>query len=105
MPSHDPQTWWDQEAADRLIPDYMHGGLRRWIEQGIVPGQFLCAVLQNDLEEAVGRADGTNINLLPKYVAFLFNYAPRGCWGSKENFEDWKNLHEDMREAKDASRS
>lgn len=85
---------WDQEKANQLIPDYMHGGLQRWIEHGVVPGRFLCAVLQNDLVEAVGRADETNMVLLPNYVRFLWNYAPSGCFGSVEKFNDWKQWHE-----------
>ena len=35
----------------------MIGGLERWIDHHIEPGDFLCAVLENDLKEACGRAD------------------------------------------------
>lgn len=86
---------WDQKQADRFIPDYMQGGLKRWIEHGIVPGRFLCAVLQNDLVEAVGRADDLNSQLLPQYIKYLWNYAPSGCFGSVEKFNDWRAWHEE----------
>ncbi len=82
---------WNEEMADHLIPGYMHGGLRRWIEDGITPGGFLCAVLENDLKEAVARADAINLQNLPNYIRYLYNYAPRGCWGSPENVEAWKD--------------
>jgi hypothetical protein len=85
---------WNQTKADELIPDYMQGGLRGWIEQGIWPGGFLTAVLTNDLKEACGRADSTNIAALPNYVQFLFNYAPSGCWGSREKADKWAAMHE-----------
>lgn len=72
-----------------LIPEYMIGGLRRYIEQGIEPGSFLSAVLANDLKEAVGRTDDVNRNRLGDYVMFFYNYAPGDCWGSDEKFQAW----------------
>ena len=43
-----------------LIPEYMIGSLRRYIENGIEPGSFLSAVLCNDLRGACECADDTN---------------------------------------------
>lgn len=72
-----------------LIPDYMIGGLRRYIENGIAPGHFLTAVLCNDLRGAIERGDDTNTAVLPNYIRFLYNYAPSECWGSPEKFKAW----------------
>jgi hypothetical protein len=72
-----------------LLPEYMIGGLRRFIEDGIPPGNFLEAILTNDLTKAVSRADITNKSILPNYVIFLHNYAPHDCWGSKELYDKW----------------
>lgn len=72
-----------------LIPEHCRAGLREWIENGVVPGGFLCAVLENDLSRAVQRADMTNRKALPDYVTFLYTYAPRGSWGSPRNMEKW----------------
>ena len=72
-----------------LIPHHMQGGVRRWIEDGIKPGQFLAAVLCNDLKEALGRADDINRDRLHDTVSFFYSHAPIGCWGSPENFADW----------------
>jgi hypothetical protein len=91
---------WNEEMADHLIPGYMHGGLRRWIENGIEPGGFLMAVLENDLKEAVSRADATNVQALPNYIRYLYNYAPRGCWGSPEKVAAWKGLTAPLRDEK-----
>lgn len=71
------------------IPERMMGGLRRYIDHGIVPGDFLCAVIENDLSEAVGRADSENMRNLPAYVGYLYNEAPRACWDSKEALVAW----------------
>lgn len=75
------------------IPEYMHGGLLRYIVDGIGPGDFLSAVLANDLREACGRADGVNRHLLWQYVRWLYNEAPSGCWGSPEEVDHWLANH------------
>ena len=75
----------------QAIPEYMHGAIERYIEQRIAPGDFLMAVLCNNLNEACARADDENITLLPVYVAFFYNEAPSACWGSPENVRTWLN--------------
>jgi hypothetical protein len=72
-----------------LIPEHCQDGIRRYLEQGAVVGDFLTAVLSNDLKEACGRADHVNLQRLGDYVKFLFNFAPRQAWGSVENVEAW----------------
>ena len=71
------------------VPDYMVGALRDYIENYVPVGGFLTAVLQNDLTEAVGRADDHNTANLPAYVSYLYNNAPRDCWGSPERVTAW----------------
>lgn len=72
-----------------LIPDYMIGGLRRYIENGIEPGSFLSNLLSNDLRGTFETADMVNSRRVRDYVTFLYNYAPRDCWGCRENFVSW----------------
>ena len=71
------------------LPEYMWGGMQRYLFSGIPPGHFLTAVLCNDLRECIGRADDTNVRLLREYVLFLYNDTPSGCWGSEENYRAW----------------
>jgi len=54
-------------------------------------GDFLTAVLHNNLTEAVARADDENIKNLPAFVGYLYNEAPSLCWGSKERVAEWLN--------------
>lgn len=68
-------------------------GLKRYVEEGIPVGGFLSAVISNDLREACGRADDYNLRVIPIYVAWLYNEAPGGCWGSKENMDAWIERH------------
>jgi len=62
--------------------------LRYW-KNRIRPGDFLTAVISNDLREASGRADVRNRRRLFEYVDYLYNFVPSICWGSKEKFENW----------------
>ena len=71
------------------IPQYMHGGIIRYYENGISPGGFLCAVINNDLSGAVIRADHTNILLLPSYASWFDNEAPPGTHGYPGAVDDY----------------
>lgn len=87
----DLELGYDPEANWHLIPTHMQGGLRRYLTHGIVPGHFLEAVLENDLTEAVKRADDVNIAALPNYIAFFYNYADRRSYGSQDKVREWIN--------------
>ncbi len=73
------------------IPEYMQGGIILYYENGIPPGDFLTAVINNDLKEAVGRADDTNVNALKAYVMWFYNQAPTGSWGHAGACDEWLN--------------
>ncbi len=77
--------------SEHGIPEYMHGGLVRYYENGIEPGSFLTAVLNNDLKEAFGRADDTNQHCMRSYVMWLYNHAPGGSWGFSGATDKWLN--------------
>lgn len=86
-----------QLAADNLtfdgeyaeIPDYMQDSLLRYVRTGQLTGDFLRAVVSNDLFNAVGRADRTNLPLIPLYVRWLYNRAPLGCYSSPALVAEW----------------
>jgi hypothetical protein len=73
------------------LPYHMRDGMQLYIEEGIVPGSFLRAVLSNDLMGALGKADDINQAILPVYGRFLYNDAPCGCYGSPETVAAWCN--------------
>jgi hypothetical protein len=77
------------EELERLVPEHDHHGLIAFINDGIVPGSFLQAVLENNLREAFGRADLTNRAALFDIVSWLYNDAPADCWGSPEKVMAW----------------
>lgn len=72
------------------IPVSVQESLELWIKHKIIPGSFLTAVLENDLSEAVGRADEISIICLRDIVRYLYNNCPLGCWGSPEKVKEWR---------------
>ena len=71
------------------IPDRMMPHLLRYIERHEPVGDFLTAVLENNLREACARADDENQANLPAYLGYLHNEAPGKCWGSPEKVRAW----------------
>ena len=73
---------------DRL-PEHIQGAAKRYIEHGIIPGDFLQAVICNNLKESFARADDTNIEKMFDIVNFFYNEVPGTCWGSREKMMAW----------------
>lgn len=75
----------------RLIPRHMHQSFRAYWEEGQPPGNFLRAVLSNQLMEAYQWADEINLVNLREYVTWLYNHAPGrpAGWGSPEAVNAW----------------
>jgi hypothetical protein len=63
--------------------------LDRYVNQRIAPGDFLTAVLCNDLRESIGRADQANLAAIHGIVSYVYSELPSGCWGSPERFRAW----------------
>lgn len=70
--------------------EQFHSGLNLYFNQGIRPGAFLTAVLANDLQGAVARADPGARELLPQLVELIYNHAPSIAWGSAQAFDAWR---------------
>lgn len=63
--------------------------LQLFVDQGIKPGGFLTAVLENNFMEAAGRADGYNQLHLHDWAMVIYNDTPSGCHGSPEKVAAW----------------
>jgi len=72
-----------------LLPDYMREGMKLYIEDGIMPGSFLQAVICNDLVGSFAKADDVNIEHMKDYANFLYNEMPMDAWGSRGKMEKW----------------
>jgi hypothetical protein len=71
----------------------MTDGLKLYVERGIMPGDFLTALLSNDLVEAFRRADDNNTAAMRSWALFVYSDLPRGCWGSREIVQTWCKYH------------
>ena len=77
-------------AAQHLyIPPHLQGALEWYLQEGILPGGFLQAVLENKLMESFERADDISRAALPDIVHYLYNYVPLAAWGSPERVAEW----------------
>ena len=72
-----------------LIPSYMYEGVINYILYRVEPGDFLSAIIKNDLKGAVNLADDDNIRALAAYVRFFYNHTPADCWGGEDKFNAW----------------
>ena len=72
-----------------MIPKYTLDSLTRYVEHGIPPGSFLCAVLENNLFSAINRADRDNLAALPEIVKYIYNELPSFCWGNAKSVSDY----------------
>lgn len=78
-------------AAEYNVPAGTREGLARYLMYGVPTGDFLLAVLSNDLRDAVGRADMENQRGLVYIVNFLYNVAPSAAWGSPDKVAAWRD--------------
>lgn len=75
--------------CDEYPVDHLFDALERYLNYGILPGSFLTACLQNNLSNALGRADHQNREMLFEIVAYIYNYLPSASWGSAVKVTDW----------------
>lgn len=76
------------EIDYEMLPTHLRAGMRRYLDQGIPTGSFLRAVLENDLAEAVLRADNEARPWLLNIVIFLHGIPPE-AWGSTAAVAAW----------------
>ncbi len=67
-------------------------GLMRYRDHHIRTGDFLRAVLENNLSEAILRADDENLKDIHEIVLFCYNELPVASWGSPEKVRQWINI-------------
>lgn len=79
------------EGGRHLVPDHMWGGVERYFVNRVPTGHFLTALFSNDLMEAFARADDENAANMHRWCQFLYNYAPRGSYGSPAAVREWIN--------------
>lgn len=64
--------------------------LYNYAEKGWGLGGFLTAVVENDLFEAMGKADSYNRATIHQICSYVYNELPGECWGSPETVKKWR---------------
>lgn len=80
------ETYFDRGV---FLPVWMIHTLKEYVIRGVTPGNFMYAVLSNDLKEAFGRADECSASAMRTLVTFCYNEIPGNAWGSPEIVDNW----------------
>lgn len=86
------------------IQNHMMEAIKSYVEHGTRPGDFLTAVICNDLSEAMQRADEKNMRNLPAFVAYFYMEVPLAICGTKEKMDFWIKLKQEEREKQNADK-
>jgi len=78
-----------------LVREIIWQRLIEYGQTGCPVGDFLTAVLENNLKEAVLRADRENLLEIHTIVMFCYNELPGPCWGSPEKVKEWRSRDHD----------
>jgi hypothetical protein len=76
-----------------MIPRAIKQQIDDYIDYGVLPSDFLSAMLCNNIRLAVAHADDFNKSALFDIVIYLENFMPNMAWGSAERVEKWLAFH------------
>ena len=71
------------------LPDDVKESIDHYVQDGVPTGDFLRAVLANDLMESFGRADVNNRDALFDICSYIYNFTPMACRGSYQKVDAW----------------
>ncbi len=71
-----------------VLPEYMWPGIWRYVQDGVLFGDFLMAVFENNFFEMCLRADDKNEEYIFNYGKLLY-HVPRACHGAPEAVQAW----------------
>lgn len=72
-----------------MIEQRFKDAIDAYVDHGRPMAGFITAVLENNLKDAVGRADEDAYENLREIVKYLYNDVPMSCWGSPEKVKAW----------------
>ncbi len=81
----------DVDLAEKYptIPPAILDGLRRYSVEHLGTGSFLTAVLENNLSEAIIRADRFSLAAIKDIVMYVHWEIPGPCHGSPDKVNAW----------------
>jgi hypothetical protein len=75
------------------IPEHTRSSLTYYVTDGQPVGDFLYAVLKNDLQEAIARADTQHRAAIDAIARWIAHVAPPTCSGSEARIKAWYAHH------------
>ena len=72
-----------------FVPELTKQTIDNYVRLGIPTGDFLEAVINNDLRRAFAFADEQNTHAMSAIVAYFYNECPAGCWGTPTSYDEW----------------
>lgn len=93
---NEPEFATSQDSLWNKIPEHLRGGLTRYLNNHIKPGDFLTAVLTNNLMGAFKTGDEKSLASIKDIIAYLYWEVGMDCYGTQEKFNSWivKGLEE-----------
>lgn len=77
------------QLTDHGIPRPLFSSVIDYIIDGIRPGAFVAAIIQNNLVMSYLRADEENCTKLNNWARFLHWEMPAGSWGTEHLYQLW----------------
>ena len=77
---------------DKVPNESMKRDVKRYVETGKCHGDFLHALLSNNLVASFTYADLENKKKLDEWSRFIYNELPMNSWGDAETVENWEGL-------------
>lgn len=77
-------------AAECGLPEGSRLAIINYIVCGTKVGDFLAAVITNDLKAAWNYADYQNRQKIGQWVQFMYDQVPAACWGDTESLVAWR---------------
>ena len=71
------------------LPQRLREPVKRYIEEGAMPGDFLNAVICNNLVYAFSRADDEMAEKLEEIAFWAYNHIPSRAFGSHKKMIQW----------------
>ena len=87
--AHINQAKLHTQANQTSLPKHYVASLDRYLAFGNHPGGFIRAVLNNDLFDAIQRADAEGLKNLGVLCRLVFECLDGNAWGSRNQVDEW----------------
>lgn len=75
-----------------VLPEDLKESIDAYVEHGRPTGGFLEACIDNNLSQAISRADEVSLQALPAVCGYLYNECQASSWGKAGSFKSWIEL-------------